>query len=133
MYTDGRHLRFTVVIVLAVINSIVTSAYLIMTDRGIMEAAYQTEAVSEAILPLAVAGVIPVIIGSYGLYMRRMWGLGFFTLGSGGFLFASLAGVILSLESSIFGILFYLSLYLILFNIIASIYIWIFRFNLKDF
>ncbi|MBU7008120.1 hypothetical protein [Phosphitispora fastidiosa] len=133
MYTDGRHFRFKVVIVLAVLNSIITFAYFVLINQGVVEAAYLPENIWAVVLPLAVIAVAPVIIGSYGLYMRRMWGLGFFTLGGGGFLFASLAGMMLSVRSNVFGILFFLSLYLILYNAVANIYIWIFRFNLKDF
>ena len=133
MYTDGRHLRFKVVIVLAVLNSIITLAYFILINQGVLEAAYMPESIWAAAIPLAVIAVAPVVIGSYGLYMRRMWGLGFFTLGGGGFLFASLAGIMLSVRSDVFGILFFLSLYTILYNVVANIYIWIFRFNLKDF
>lgn len=133
MYTDGRHLRFKVVIVLAVLNSILTLAYFVLINQGVLEAAYLSESIWAVVLPLAVIAVAPVIIGSYGLYMRRMWGLGFFTLGGGGFLFASSVGMILSVRSDVFGILFFLSLYLILYNAAANIYIWIFRFNLKDF
>ena len=133
MYTDGRHLRFTFIIVLAVLNSIMAPGFFVLLDRGVLSAAYLPMGIWTAVLPLLIAAVIPVVVGSYGLYFRKMWGLGFFTLGSGAVLFGSLTGLVLSARNDDFGILFFLSAYLILYNIIANIYTWIFRFNLKDF
>ncbi|WP_418792031.1 hypothetical protein [Phosphitispora sp. TUW77] len=133
MYTDGRHLRFNVVIVLALLNSIITLAYFVLVEQGILQPACLPEGIRAAVFPMVLVVVVPIVLGSYGLYMRRMWGLGFFTIGGGGFLFASLTGIIFSAKSDVFGMLFFLSLYLVLYNIIANIYIWIFRFNLRDF
>jgi uncharacterized membrane protein (DUF2068 family) len=80
-----------------------------------------------------ISGILPSVLGVYGLYLKRLWGLSFFIFGSGAYLSMALLVLITTFKASGLGIMFFISIYLILYNLIAVLYSWSFRHHLREF
>ncbi len=133
MFVEKKPLGLKIVVALALVNSLATLAYFVLLIRGILKPAGLVENVWVYALTVIVIAVFPVILGACGLNLEKVWGLGFFTVGSGAYLFLSAVILMTSIASRNFKILFYVSVYLFLYHILASFYAWIFRHHLKDF
>jgi len=133
LFNDRRSATFKFVINIAVINSFITLVHFVLLGSSFLKDIGIAGDVGDFAVPVTITAVVPVILGAYGMYNRRMWGLGLFTLGTGAFLCSSLLVIMMLLKEGTFGAMFYVSAYLALYNIFAYIYSWNYRYNLRDF
>ncbi len=133
MFTDRRPLGLKIVVFFAILNSLATVTHFVLLDRGIFRTTGLVQNFWVYAVTVTVIAVLPVALGAYGLFYKRMWGLGFFTFGSGAFLCASGFVLLTSVEAQKFGIMFYFAIYLILYSFLANLYTWAFRHHLREF
>lgn len=133
MFSDKRPLGLKIVVYLAILNSVATITHFILLDRGILKSSGLIADFWIYAGTVAIVAVLPLVIGAYGMYGKRMWGLGFFTLGSGAYLCAAVLILLLSVKASSYGIMFYSSIYLIFYSLLATLYSWAFRHHLREF
>lgn len=132
MYKERKFLGLRIVVYLAFLNSIVTIAHFFMLNRGILNLTNFTGDIFDYALPISITGILPLIFGAFGIYQKRMWGLGFFTLGNGAYLFAAVSLLRLTFQPNP-GIMFYAAVYLLVYSILAHLYIWNIRYSLRDY
>lgn len=133
MFTDRRPLGLKTVVFLVVVNCLFTVTHFVLIGRGILNTPGLVESFWVFATAVTLIAVLPAAIGAYGLYHKKMWGLGFFTLGSGAYLSSSAMILLLSVRTGTFGIMFYAAIYLILYNFLADVYIWALRHHFRDF
>ncbi len=134
MFIDKRPTGLKITIALALLNAIISLIHFILLGNGILLR------VSGLVSNLwiyatvtTVVAVLPVTLGAFGLYHRRMWGLGFFTLGNGAYLCLALLVLLLTVIAHNIGIMFYVSVYLVLYSFFATSYVWVFRHHFREF
>lgn len=130
MFNDRRPLGLKLVIALAIINSLATVAHFFLIGHGILRISGVIQPQSVTAATVILTSVLPTLLGVYGLYLKRLWGLSFFIFGSGAFL--SMAVFVLLTTLSNLGIMFLISIYLILYNLLAVLYSWSFRHHLRE-
>ncbi|PKM47219.1 MAG: hypothetical protein CVV03_04350 [Firmicutes bacterium HGW-Firmicutes-8] len=133
MFTDRRPTGLKIIVTLTILNSLATLVHFILMERGILNSPGLTEDIWIYGVAVTLVAVLPVTFGSYGLYYKRIWGLSFFTLGGGAYLYAAAQMLLLSVRNQSFNIMFFISIYLILFNLFALFYCWTFRHHFRDF
>jgi hypothetical protein len=132
LFTEKRPIGLKIVIVLSIINSVFAFVHFFLVSKGIISSKGLTDLLWIFGVSCTIFGALPVLFGSYGLYQRKMWGLAFFSLGSGTYLCFATIIIILSVVKGIFDIMFYAAIYLILFKLIANAYVWVFRHRFSD-
>lgn len=133
MFTEKRPTGLKTVIFLAFINSIVTLVHFLLLERGILAVTGLIEDLWVYAAAVSLVGVLPAAIGAYGLYQKRTWGLSFFTFGSGAYISSSLLILLLSVKTHTYGIMFYVSLYIIIYSLLATFYCWMFRHHFAEY
>lgn len=133
MFTDRKPLGLKLTVGLGILNSVIAMAGFVLTSRGKLAVTGLGDNLWVYGTVMTIFAVIPVIYGIYGLYHRKMWGLGYFTFGSG--VFAGLAGsaVLFMFTHSNYGVIFYASIYLVLYTLLANVYTWTFRHQFNNF
>jgi hypothetical protein len=133
LFNDRRPLGLKLVITLAIINSLATVVHFFLISQGILKTTGIMGPVWITAAAVTFAGVLPTLLGIYGLYIKRLWGLSFFVFGSGAFLSMALLVLLTSLNESGLGIMFFISIYLIVYNLVAPMYSWSFKHHLREF
>ena len=133
MFNEKRTTGLKLVVFLAMVNAIITLTHFILLDKGILGFNGLINDLWIYATAVSLVAVLPAAIGAYGLYQKRMWGLGFFTLGSGAYISSSLLILLLSVKSVNFGIMFYVSIYIVIYSLLATFYSWMFRHHFREF
>ena len=133
MFTDRKPTGLKVVITLTILNSLAAMIHFILLERGMLRTPDLIEDIWIYSVAVTLVAVLPVTFGAYGLYHKRIWGLGFFTLGGGAYLYAAAQMLLLSIQNQSFNIMFFVSIYLIVYNLFALFYGWTFRHHFRDF
>lgn len=134
MFTDKRPTGLKIIIALAFLNAIISLTHFILLGNGIfLRVSGLVNNLWIYATVTTVTAALPAILGAFGLYYRRMWGLGLFTFGSGAFLCLALQVLLLTIAARNIGIMFYVSVYLILYSIFATTYVWVFRHHFREF
>ena len=133
MFTDRKPTGLKVVITLTILNSLAAMIHFILLERGMLRTPDLIEDIWIYGVAVTLVAVLPVTFGAYGLYHKRIWGLGFFTLGGGAYLYAAAQMLLLSIQNQSFNIMFFVSIYLIVYNLFALFYGWTFRHHFRDF
>lgn len=133
MYAEKKETGLKIIVTLAIINSLATVVHFVLMGVGRLTVYGLVGDTVTYVVPAVLIGVLPITLGAVGLYRRKMWGISYFGLGSGGYLYGALTVFLTYIKSGHQGIMFYIALYLILYHLIANIYVWMYRFNLRDF
>lgn len=133
MFNDRRPFGLKLLIVLAIINSLATVVHFFLIGQGILKTPGVVQPLWITATTVTVSGILPSILGIYGLYLKRLWGLSFFIFGSGAYLSMALWVLMTTFKDSGLGIMFFISIYLILYNLIAVLYSWSFKHHLSEF
>jgi hypothetical protein len=133
LFIDRRNTALKLIVNIAALNSLIILVIFILMGSEVMPELLPDGAMKDYIVPVTLAGVLPIAIGAYGLYQRRMWGLSLFTLGHGALLGLAIMNLITAVEEDSLGVMFFISIYLILFSLIAFIYSWTSRYSLRDY
>ncbi len=134
MFADRRPTGLKIVVTLAFLNVLATLVYFVLGEWGLLGTAGLVENLWIYGVAVTVTAVLPLALGAYGLFRRKLWGLSFFTVGSGAYLCSSLLIILAAVSTRNFqAIIFYVSLYLFFFNLLADFYVWNFRHHFRDF
>lgn len=133
MFIDKKPLGLKIVIVLSILNALATVIHFFLIGQGILETPGIIENLWITVVTVILTGVLPSMCGAYGLYYKRLWGLGFFIFGSGAYMSLALFVLMTTFKASGFGIMSLISIYLILYSLLAVLYAWAFRHHLREF
>lgn len=133
MFIDKRPSGLKLVIALSIINSLATIVHFFLISQGILKTHGVIQPLWITAVTVTLTGILPTILGVYGLYHKRLWGLGFFIFSSGAYLSLALLVLLTTFKAAGLGIMFFISIYLILYNLLAVMYCWNFRHHLREF
>ena len=133
MFSDKRPLGLKLVITLGIVNCFATIVHFFLISQGILKTPGVIQPLWVTAVTVTLTGILPAILGAYGLYRKKMWGLGFFIFSNGAYLSLALLVLLTTFKAAGLGIMFFISIYLILYNLLAFVYCWNFRHHLREF
>jgi uncharacterized membrane protein (DUF2068 family) len=114
----------TLFAVLVFIQAISGGIHYILIYLGVIPADVDIARVTEFAFPDVIVGVIPSLIGTFGLWRLKLWGWMLTMISNGGYLHGVIASLTYSLIKSEYRSMNFVSIYFVLFSILLIIYLW---------
>jgi hypothetical protein len=114
----------TVFIVLVIIQAISGGIHYFLIFLGVIPIDVDMTRVTEFAFPDVIVGVIPSLIGAFGLWRLKVWGWVLTMISSGGYLHGVIASLTYSVLKSQYRSMNFVSIYFVLFSVSLIIYLW---------
>lgn len=112
-------------IVIMVINAVVTAIHYALIYQGVIPIkSLDMAGVVEFTYADIIATIIPSVVGAYGLWNLKKWGWALAMILSGGYLHGLIVLLTRSTVTSQFGMMNFVSIYILLFTMLMVAYLW---------